>query len=75
MQAQKIGRSLMQGEAYFNAWNARDPEAVAAAFAEGGHLRRPDGDRAAADGPWVRCRPRPACSSSASAGRGRDCRA
>ncbi len=28
MQTQKIGRSLMQVKAYFNAWNARDPEAA-----------------------------------------------
>lgn len=32
---------LMQAEAYFQAWNARDPEAVAAAFAEGGSYTDP----------------------------------
>jgi steroid delta-isomerase-like uncharacterized protein len=33
--------SLMQAEGYFAAWNAHDPEAVAAAFAEGGTYTDP----------------------------------
>jgi steroid delta-isomerase-like uncharacterized protein len=33
--------SLMQVEPYFQAWNSRDPEAVAAAFAEGGTYTDP----------------------------------
>jgi steroid delta-isomerase-like uncharacterized protein len=33
--------SLMHVESYFQAWNARDPEAVAAAFAEGGTYTDP----------------------------------
>lgn len=41
MQTQQIGSPLVQAEAYFQAWNARDPQAVAAAFAEGGTYTSP----------------------------------
>ena len=33
--------SLLLVEPYFDAWNVRDPEAVAAAFAEGGTYTDP----------------------------------
>ena len=36
-----ISGSLMEAEAYFGAWNAHDPEAVAATFTEGGTYTGP----------------------------------
>jgi hypothetical protein len=44
--------SLPLVQPYFAAWTARDPEAVAAAFTEGGTYPRPDGHWAAAH--WCR---------------------